>query len=107
MWLVDSPESRPRASNQQTAVQGRFSRRPQLHEQKTPPGVIPAHFPSGKERIMHDYGGWMWFLIDIVLVAVLAAALIYGIGMWHRRPRDGATQQVRDEATDRLYHERH
>jgi hypothetical protein len=53
---------------------------------------------------MHDYGGWMWFLIDVVLVVILAAALIYGIGMWRKRYRNSATQQVRDEATDRLYH---
>lgn len=52
---------------------------------------------------MDDYGGWMWFLIDVGLVVVLAGALIYGIGMWRNRPRDSATEQVRDNATDRLY----
>jgi hypothetical protein len=50
---------------------------------------------------MHDYGGWMWLLIDVVLVAVLAGALIYGIGMWRKRSR--AAEQVGEEATDRLY----
>ena len=53
---------------------------------------------------MHDYGGWMWFIIDVVMVAILAAALIHGIGMWRQRRRDPATRQARDEATDRLYH---
>ena len=53
---------------------------------------------------MHDYGGWMWFLIDVGLVAILAAALIDGIGMWRRRYRNSTTQEIRDEATDRLYH---
>jgi type II secretory pathway pseudopilin PulG len=53
---------------------------------------------------MHDYGGWMWLLIDVILVAILAASLIYGIGMWRQRHRDRVTEQVRDEATDRLYH---
>jgi hypothetical protein len=53
---------------------------------------------------MHDYGGWMWLLIDVVLVAILAAALVYGIGMWRRRSRNRTTQDIRDEATDRLYH---
>ena len=38
------------------------------------------------------------------MVAVLAGALIYGIGMWRNRHRDRATEQVRDEATERLYH---
>jgi len=51
---------------------------------------------------MHDYGGWMWFLIDVILVAALAAALIYGIAMWRRRSR--AAEEVRDDATNRLYH---
>jgi len=55
---------------------------------------------------MHDYGGWMWLLIDVVLVAILAGALAYGIGMWRNRHRDRATEEVRDEATDRLYHRR-
>jgi hypothetical protein len=55
---------------------------------------------------MHDYGAWMWLLIDVGLVAILAAALIYGIGMWRRRSRNSTTQEVRDEATDRLYQKR-
>ena len=53
---------------------------------------------------MHDYGGWMWLVIDVVMVAALAAALLYGIGMWRKRHRDRTTQEVRDEATERLYH---
>ena len=52
---------------------------------------------------MHDYGGWMWLIIDVVMVAILAGALLYGITMWRHRYRDRATQQVRDEATERLY----
>jgi hypothetical protein len=58
-----------------------------------------------KDQIMHDYGGWMWLVIDVGLVAILAVALIYGIGMWRHRHRDRATQEVRDKATERLYHE--
>jgi hypothetical protein len=54
---------------------------------------------------MHDYGGWMWFVIDVILVAVLAGGLIYGIMMWRRRHRDRVTQEIRDEATERLYHQ--
>jgi len=38
------------------------------------------------------------------MVAILAGALIYGIGMWRQRRRDRTTEQARDEATDRLYH---
>jgi len=53
---------------------------------------------------MHDYGGWMWLVMDVILVAILAAALICGMAAWQRRYRDRATEQIRDEATDRLYH---
>ena len=53
---------------------------------------------------MQDYGGWIWFLAEIGLLVVLTAALIYGITMWRNRPRDSATEAVRDDATDRLYH---
>jgi hypothetical protein len=53
---------------------------------------------------MNDYGGWMWFLIDVGFVVVLAAGLIYGISMWRNRPRNSATEEVRDDATNRLYH---
>jgi hypothetical protein len=59
---------------------------------------------SREEPIMQDYGGWMWLVIDVVMVAALAAALFYGIGMWRKRHRDRTTQEVRDEATERLYH---
>jgi hypothetical protein len=54
---------------------------------------------------MPDYGGWMWLVIDVMLVAVLAGGLIYGIVMWRSRHRDRATKEVRDEATERLYHQ--
>jgi hypothetical protein len=66
---------------------------------------LQAKIQPRKEPIMHDYGGWMWFVIDVVMVAALAAALIYGIGMWRKRQRNHVTQEVRDEATERLYRE--
>jgi len=53
---------------------------------------------------MHDYG-WMWLIIDVVLVAALAAGLVYGVAMWRHHYRDRATQRLRDEATRRLYQE--
>jgi hypothetical protein len=52
---------------------------------------------------MKDFGGWMWLFIDVGLVALLAGALIYGMGMWRNRHRDRATEEVRDRATERLY----
>lgn len=49
-----------------------------------------------------EAGGWMWLLIDVVLVAILAAALAYGVLVWRKR-RSPAADRMRDEATDRLY----
>jgi hypothetical protein len=72
----------------------RFSEKIMLHQDLSP----------DQERIMQDFGGWMWLIIDVGLVAILAGALIYGMGMWRKRHRDRATEQVRDEATERLYH---
>jgi len=53
--------------------------------------------------MFEDYGGWMWFLIDVIAVAILAAAIIYGSMHWRKR-RSRALNQARDDATDRLYH---
>lgn len=47
-------------------------------------------------------GGWMWLVIDVAAVAILAAALAYGIAAWRRR-RQTASDRTREEATDRLY----
>jgi Ni/Fe-hydrogenase subunit HybB-like protein len=52
---------------------------------------------------MDDAGGWLWLVIDVGFVAILAAALIYGVTMWHFRRRNRAAQQARDEATRELY----
>jgi hypothetical protein len=54
--------------------------------------------------MFEDYGGWMWFLIDVIAVAILAAAIIYGTIQWRNRRRSRALNQARDNATDRLYH---
>ena len=50
-----------------------------------------------------DAGGWMWLLIDVAFVAVLGAALIYGIVQWRNRPKSRAAQERRDQATRRLF----
>lgn len=53
--------------------------------------------------MFEDYGGWMGFLINVIAVAILAAAIIYGTMHWRRR-RSRALNQARNDATDRLYH---
>ena len=32
-----------------------------------------------------DAGGWLWLVIDMLMVAVLAVALIYATVLWRRR----------------------
>ena len=51
-----------------------------------------------------DWGGWMWFIIDVIGVLILGGAIAYGASMWRRRPLDTETQRKSDEATRELYH---
>jgi hypothetical protein len=51
---------------------------------------------------MQDASGWMWIVVDVIFVAALAAALIYGTIMWHKR-RSRGMQQIRDDKTRELY----
>jgi len=52
---------------------------------------------------MSDAGGWLWLFINVGLVAVLGAALIYGSIMW-RRWRQHPTQAAeRDQKTRELF----
>lgn len=53
-----------------------------------------------------EASGWLWLIIDVILVAALAGGLIYGTMMWRSRSRNRAVQQVRDEATKDLYQQR-
>jgi uncharacterized membrane protein len=53
---------------------------------------------------MHgDAGGWLWFVIDVIFVAVLLAALIYGTFMWRTRRKRPALQSATEQATRSLY----
>ena len=54
---------------------------------------------AGPQRA--DAGGWLWFVIDVLMVAVLAVALIYATVLWRRRR--GRLKQVSERATARLY----
>jgi hypothetical protein len=50
-----------------------------------------------------DAGGWLWFVIDVAFVALLAAVMIYAIMTWRRRRTDAAAEGRRDAATRRVY----
>ena len=48
-----------------------------------------------------DAGGRLWLVIDVLMVAVLAVALIYATVLWRRRR--GRRKQVSERATAQLY----
>ena len=50
----------------------------------------------------YDAGGGLWFVINVVAVAILGLALVYGTMHWRKR-RSLAADQRRDEATRELY----
>lgn len=52
---------------------------------------------------MDGSGGYLWGLIDVIGVAVLAAALMYGIMRWRKRSKSPAVEAARDRATERVY----
>lgn len=56
--------------------------------------------------MLSDAGGGLWLVIDVVAVAILALALIYGTTQWHRRRKNRVTEAQRDQATRDLYHQR-
>jgi hypothetical protein len=65
----------------------------------------PGKSEAAKECSMfEDQSGWMWLLLNVIAVAILGAAIIYGTMQWRKRRKSRGLQQARDNATDRLYH---
>lgn len=54
---------------------------------------------------MDSIGGYMWLIIDVLLVAVLAGAMLWGAHQWRTRRRDRLARQAEDEAVKRVYRE--
>jgi hypothetical protein len=52
--------------------------------------------------VFKDPGGPLWLLIDVLAVAALGIAIAYGTMAWRRR-RNRGLEQVRDDATKRLF----
>jgi heme/copper-type cytochrome/quinol oxidase subunit 2 len=50
-----------------------------------------------------ELGGWLWFVVDVLFVVVLGAAMVYGAVAYRRRSRNRNVEQNRDEATRQLY----
>lgn len=54
---------------------------------------------------MDEAGGWLWLLMNVGFVVVLAAALIWGTMRWRRRRTDTVARAERDRATLKSYRE--
>ena len=52
---------------------------------------------------MNDAGGWLWLIIDVLFVVVLAGGLIYATLMWHTQRKIRAARMARELATRELY----
>jgi hypothetical protein len=52
--------------------------------------------------MVHDSGSWLWLVIDVLFVVLLAVGLIYGTMMWRSR-RQRVADAAREQATRRLY----
>jgi hypothetical protein len=50
-----------------------------------------------------DIGGSLWLIIDVVFVALLAAAMIYGLYNWRQRKKTKITEEAEKQAVDRVY----
>ena len=52
---------------------------------------------------MSDAGGSLWLFIDVLLVAVLAGGLIYGMVMWRRWKNHPRAAAAREQKTKELF----
>jgi hypothetical protein len=52
---------------------------------------------------MDEPSGWLWIVIDVVGIVVLAGALIYGTMMWRHRRKDYAVKHAQEEVTREHY----
>lgn len=50
-----------------------------------------------------DYSGWLWVIVDVAAVVILAAAMVYGARRYANRNR--ARDAVSDAATQANYAE--
>ena len=53
-----------------------------------------------------EAGGWMWLLMNVGLVMLLGAALVYGMWTWRAKRRSPAMDHLRDRKTEELQQRR-
>lgn len=49
--------------------------------------------------------GWLWIIVDVVAVVILGIAVAYATMRW-RRAKNRTLEEIRDDATNRLYEKR-
>jgi uncharacterized iron-regulated membrane protein len=54
---------------------------------------------------VESIGGYMWLIIDVILVVALAAAILWGTHQWRQRRRGARAERRSDEAVKRVYRE--
>ena len=54
---------------------------------------------------MEAIGGYMWLIIDVILVIALGAAILWGTHQWRQRRRERGTDRRSEEAVRRVYRE--
>jgi peptidoglycan/LPS O-acetylase OafA/YrhL len=54
---------------------------------------------------VESIGGYMWLIITVIMVAVLAAAILWGTHQWRQRRRGPRAERRSDEAVKRVYRE--
>lgn len=54
---------------------------------------------------MESIGGYMWLIIDVLLVAALAGAILWGTHQWRHKRRDRAAREAEKRAVERVYRE--
>jgi hypothetical protein len=47
----------------------------------------------------------IWTIIDVVLLVILGAAMVYGAIRWSRARKDPAIREAQDRGTERVYRE--
>jgi sensor domain CHASE-containing protein len=52
---------------------------------------------------MESIGGYMWLIIDVLLVAALAGALLWGSHQWRQRRRERIDREAENQAVERVY----
>ena len=54
---------------------------------------------------MESIGGYMWLIIDVLLVAALAAAILWGTHQWRQKRRGRKDKEAEKHAVERVYRE--